>query len=732
MDNGLIEHLLTLLDIPENIENSHEKEPDCLLDSQHIKIAQEIMNFMDKMPGGFLIYHADEDEQIIYVNKALLEIFGCESLSEFQELTGNSFKGIVHPDDLDEVELSIREQIFVSQYDLDYVEYRIIRKDGTIRWLEDYGHYVQSKSAGNIFYVFLSDATEKINRQASKIAALISEKKEKEEKIKTIMEDFEKERKKINQEHLRRFEVIEGLSVNYESILLVDLDLNQVIPYRLSSRTKLQFDDKFQEREFQWYSSDYINTWVYSEDREFLAKETSPDYIREKLSDSKTYYVNYRICQNGETKYLQLRIVNVGDKNHISQIVMGYKNIDEEILREIEQKKTLEEALGNAKLSNVAKNTFLANMSHDMRTPLNAIFGYTNLAKTNINNTEAVKSYLDKINVSSRQLLELIGNVLEISKMESQDMSITESECNLCDIVHDVYNSFFPQASEKGVNFTLNYSSLKHYEIYADKDKIKQFLAHLTNNAIKYTNPDGMVEISIIEQEALSQDYSVFKFIIKDTGIGISSDFLENVFNPFEREKNTTLSGVYGTGLGLTITKNIVEMMGGNIKAESIPGKGSTFTATFSFRIQNYSDSAFDNIDNIINNMPNKKILLVDDNEINLEIETEILKELGFDIETAENGSIALEKVKNSSADYYALVLMDIQMPVMDGHESTRAIRKLDDPELANIPIIALSANAFESDKQMSLKSGMNAHLTKPIDIPVLLKTIAKAIRYKK
>lgn len=731
IDNDLIEYILTLLNIPEKIENSNETGSDCLLDSQYIRTAQGALDFMDEMPGGFLIYHADGNEQIVYANKALREIFGCENLTEFQELTGNSFKGVVHPDDLEEVERGIEEQIFVNKYDLDYVEYRIIRKDGSIRRIENYGRFVKNKIIGNIFYAFLGDATEKINRRTDEMTALINENKEKEQKIKIITEKYNDEREKIDQEHLRHFVVIEGLSINYESILYVDLETNQVFPYRLSSRTKLQFDNEFKEIDYQFYLSNYIGTWVYSEDRELVAEKTSVDYMRKQLSENQTYYINYRVCQSEKIKYLQLRIVNVGNEKNISKIVMGYKNIDEEILKEIQQKKTLEDALNNAKISNIAKDVFLANMSHDMRTPLNAIFGFTELAKNNIEDMENVKKYLQKINTSSRQLLELIDNVLEISKTEAREIIITECSFNLCDTIREVYDYFRIAADEKNINFSLNTDSINHCNIFADKDKVKQFLTHLTSNAIKYTNPGESVEIIAAEIRELSDDYSIYKFIVKDSGIGMSQDFLQRVFDPFEREKNTTFSGVLGIGLGLTITKNIIEMMGGNIKAESVYGEGSTFTVEIGFKVQEKRNNYSFDIEHIIDNMSNNRILLVDDNEINLEIETEILKELGFDIETAENGKIAVEKIKGSSADKYALILMDIQMPVMNGHEAARAIRNLDDPVLANIPIIALSANAFESDKRMSLESGMNEHLTKPINVPLLMETIVKTITHK-
>ncbi|MFG6349236.1 MAG: response regulator [Lachnospiraceae bacterium] len=741
-EHHLVEYIVDLLNIleTENVDISNidaedlmelaAKTGDCSIQKPHnIQTAYEAVKFMDEMPGGFLIYHADDNEQIIYANKALLRIFQCSTLQEFRKITNNSFQGIVYPEDLDEVEQSIKEQISASQYDLDYVEYRIIRKDGSLRWIEDYGHYIYSEFAGGIFYVFIGDATEKKKKHLEEKATILNERLQNEQKLQSLIEEYDKEIKLINQEHLRRLEVIEGLSINYESILYADLDTDKILPYRLSSRNSPQFGNKMQARGYLWYTSEYIEEWVHPDDRQMVSVITSPGCIREKLLNHKTFYVNYRIIDNGEIQYLQLRVVNVGNKNHISQIVMGYRSVDEELRREMEQKQMLEEALNNADLAITAKNTFLSNMSHDMRTPLNAIFGYTVLARKYTSNSEAVEDYLEKIESSGRQLLDLIDKVLEISWTETNDVQLEELECNLCDIMQDLYNMLLPQAQKKNINLSVNSSRLMHYDVFSDPGKLKQLFMHLSNNAIKYTEYGGRVDVSLVELERLPNDQIVCQFTVEDTGIGIGEEFLEHIFEPFEREKNTTLSGVHGTGLGLTIVKNITEMMGGRIEVKSNAGKGSRFTVTLRLRIQEQPLSISNGNEDTLSQLMNHKILLVEDNEINLEIETEILQGLGFVIETAENGSIAVEKIKEAAPGEFALVLMDIQMPVMDGLQATQLIRKIENPDLARIPIIALSANAFESDRKMSIESGMNAHLTKPIDVPLLLETLVKTLK---
>lgn len=726
INDQLIEYVLALLNIPKYAPMNTKHEPDnpaFSLESYHAQIASQVIKFMDEMPGGFFIYRADADEEIIFANQALLRIFQCDTLEEFQTLTGNSFKGLVHPDDLAAVEASIIKQIADSQYDLDYTEYRIIRKDGAIRWIEDYGHFIHSDVMGDIFYVFVGDATEKKNRE-------LTQKNENEKKIQNLIQAYDAERSQINQEHLRRLEVIEGLSMNFDSILYADLDEDKILPYRLSKRIKNQFSEQFQVRPFSWYVQDYVDAWVHPEDRATVLRATDPDYIRKKLSKNKTYYINYRVVNGDALQYLQLRLVNVGGSpDKISQIVLGYRRVDEEIRKEMEQNQILEDALENAKLAINAKNTFLSNMSHDMRTPLNGIFGFLKLARKYMDDREALLRYLDKIDASSQQLLGLIDKTLEISWSETGEGHIIESPCNLTEILQEVYDSMSMQAIEKNITFTLDMDDLKHRDIYSDPEKLRQLFVYLVNNAITYTNMDGRVSLTATELEKLPNHYVVCQFLVKDTGIGISEEFLQRIFEPFEREKNTTLSGIHGIGLGLTLAKNIVENLGGDIEIDSAINKGSAFTVTLRFRMQPSAFGADSDAEDTSVQLKNRKILLVEDNEINLEIETEILEDLGFLIETAMDGSEAVAKMKNAAPDDYDLILMDIQMPVMDGRTAAREIRRLEDPALANIPIIALSADAFENDKRLSIESGMNAHLTKPVDVPQLLETITRTLQ---
>ena len=286
-----------------------------------------------------------------------------------------------------------------------------------------------------------------------------------------------------------------------------------------------------------------------------------------------------------------------------------------------------------------------------------------------------------------------------------------------------------PQASDKSIDFSADFSRLVHRRVFCDQGKLRQILLYLTDNAVTYTPEGGHVSLSATELESLPNDYAVYQFTVEDTGIGIGQDFLGHIFEPFEREKNTTFSGVHGSGLGLTIARNIVGQMDGAIDVESKVGQGSIFTVTLRLRAYQEPSSPSCGEPVTLEELLGRTILLVEDNALNLEIETDILSELGFVIDSAENGHIAVEKLSASRPGDYLLVLMDIQMPVMDGREASMAIRRLPDSALSRIPIIALSANAFESDRRKSIESGMDAHLTKPLNVPLLLETIVKTIQ---
>lgn len=715
VDYSLIDYLLFIMEHP---------GATALVNHQDRQIALQIKKIMDEMPGGFFIYHADGNEELIYANNAVPRLFNCASLEEFRELTGNSFKGIVHPDDLEDVEKSIKEQIAQSRYDLDYVEYRIIQKGGEIRWVDDYGHFVHSNYAGDVFYVFIGDATDKKKLLFKEKAEIVKESSQKERQLKDQIKEYNKEIQNVNQKQMQRMEMIEGLSIDYESIFYADLDANTVYPYRLSRWSDDRFSDDGSFWEYNGFDETYINTWVYPQDRELVRRSTNAEYIRRRLEKEKSFYVYFRVISENDLEHLQLRVVDVGNGDHVSQVVLGYRSVDEKIRGEMRQKKILEAALNQAKSAIVAKDTFLANMSHDIRTPMNAIIGFTALARRYMDDKEKLSAYLDQIENSSGELMSLLQNVLELSRLEAGKVTIEHEACSLIEILEQVEKGILLLAKGKQIQVIFDYHGIKHGDVYSDRKKVGQILQIVAANAVKYTRPPGRVSLTAREL-VVSDNYVKVEFIIEDNGIGISEEFQNHIYEPFEREQNTTLSGVQGSGLGLTIAKNFLDMMGGSIYLESRVKEGSRFTIILSFPLQKEKKemSAVSPKDQGQEEAP-KRVLLVEDNELNMEIEAELLKDAGFLLDRAMNGKIAVEKVEKFPAGYYDLVLMDIQMPVMDGYEATRAIRRMEDAGKAKVPIIALSANIFEEDKRKSMESGMNLHMAKPLDLPGLLEAI--------
>lgn len=713
----------------QNKDNRMQREVYPLFAAQDMKAEEMLNKITNEMPGGFFVYRADGEEEIIYANTAMLRLFNCSTMEEFREWTGNSFKGIVHPDDLLRVEASIRQQIKESHYDLDYVEYRIIARNSEVRWVEDYGHFIHSEAAGgDVFYVFIADATEKRYQQEEEKRSIIRERIQKEQTLQKQIEEYGKELEEANQEQVRRLIVIEGLSSDYVSIFYANLDENWIQPYRIRDKIEYHYGKKSRRYPFVDFDTEYIRTWVHPEDREQLASATNIQSIRQRLAKEKRFHVNYRVVKDGKTEYLQLRIVKVGEEEHVSEVIMGYRSVDEEIMHEMEQKGIAENALGHARKENAAKDAFLANMSHDMRTPMNAIVGFTNLAKRYMDDREKLWKYLCKISESSERLLTLINDVLEISQMDTSKDELEEGACNLLESVKSVRESILPRAAAKNIEFSMDVSEVKHCDVYSDPEKLNRILERLGSNAIQYTEDGGRIEISVRELEEIAESRASYQFVVEDNGIGMSESFQSRMFEPFERQQNTTMSGVPGTGLGLTITKRIVEMMGGNIEVDSVEGGGSKFTVTLEFRIRQESqEQEDDREESMLSRYGQKKVLLVEDNELNLELEVELLRDEGFVVETAENGSIAVDMMKNAKPGEYGVVLMDIQMPVMDGYHAARAIRGLSNPELANIPIIAVSANTFDEDRRKAFECGMNAYVAKPVDIPQLLHAIGEA-----
>ncbi len=543
-----------------------------------------------------------------------------------------------------------------------------------------------------------------------------------------------------------------------------------------------------------------------------------------------------------------------------------FVDIDDEKKMEAQleaQRVDLQDALAAAQHANRAKTTFLNNMSHDIRTPMNAIIGFTSLAAAHIDNKEQVKDYLTKIATSSNHLLSLINDVLDMSRIESGKVKIEEKESSLPEILHDLKTIVQADIMSKQLDFYIDTVDVVNEHVLCDKLRLNQILLNLLSNAMKFTKPGGMVSVRILQKRNAPEGYADYEFQVKDTGVGMSPEFLKHVFDPFERERTSTVSGIQGTGLGMAITKNIVDMMGGTVSVDSEVGKGTTFTVSLQFKTCSGSvkqetipqlrglralvaDDDFNTCSSVTKMlaaigmrpdwttsgkeavlrvklageqedkyavyiidwlMPDmngievvrriraligeetpiivltaydwsdieeetrkagvtafcskpiflselkeilespftvknkeealqetfsfhgKEILLVENNELNQEIAVEILKEVGFDVDVANDGVVAVERMREAKPGRYELILMDIQMPVMDGYEATRQIRALENPDVAGIPIIAMTANAFDEDKKAALEAGMNGHIAKPIDVSKLLELLWKIVK---
>lgn len=398
--------------------------------------------------------------------------------------------------------------------------------------------------------------------------------------------------------------------------------------------------------------------------------------------------------------------------------------------REQKQKELLKEALGAAEQASIAKKVFLQNMSHDIRTPMNAVLGFTDLAIQAGNDTAKIQDYLEKIRISGNHLLGIVNEVLEISRIESGQTKLDETVCSISDIVTETDVIIREQALKKNQEFSIDIWKVQDLYIYCDKLRIKEILVNLLGNAVKYTQNGGQISLCMIQTPCERNGYGNYEIHVKDNGCGMSQEFLKKIFVPFERQANSTISGIQGTGLGMPIVKGFVDAMGGTIDIISEENKGTEIIVHLCQRLAKPSDKRkkTEKLSYPPEFFAGKRILLVEDNSMNREIASAILEEAGLIVDIAENGAVAVKKISHCSSGFYDAVLMDIQMPVMDGYTAARKIRALPDPSLARIPIIAISANAFDEDKEASRQAGMNAHLAKPIIISELLDTLGKIL----
>ena len=521
----------------------------------------------------------------------------------------------------------------------------------------------------------------------------------------------------------RDMAVISGLSDDFGCVVYVDYESLSEVLYR--------FDPLFERFVPGWSKIDnfgkrlevLVNSVVHPSDREAFCAATQPSVVLDKVEQDHMYFVNFRLQINDEDVYYQIKFVkDEYSKNHV---IAGFHSVDAETKREMAN-------LEKAELANKAKSAFLFNMSHDIRTPLNAMIGFTDMAIKNIEDKGKALDCLKKSKLSSEHLLSLVNDVLDMSRIESGKVELDLNPVNLDENGNDYVPMLKSLAEKKNVDFKYVSHNIQNRYVYVDFLRLNQVIINVVSNAVKYTPSGGFVSLDVSQIPSDREGYGVYEFVISDTGIGMSPEYQSHLFDEFSRERTSTVSKQQGTGLGLAISKRIIDMMEGTIDVESEVGKGSKFTIRVPMRLQENPEAveqvrfAYSEQESI--SFEGFKVLVVEDNELNLEISRDALENAGVVVESAEDGSIAIERLKEKGPDYYDCILMDIQMPVMDGFEATRKIRKMFPDK--RIPIVALSANAFDEDRRKSLEAGMDGHLSKPIVMAQLEDALKKFLRH--
>ena len=537
--------------------------------------------------------------------------------------------------------------------------------------------------------------------------------------------------KKEQEIELQR-EIIEGLGKEYFSVLAVDLDKDLVFSYRESEETGKIFLDFCRKCGNRWSKMVpfYAKTMVADNTNGEFEKQLDLEVLR---SQEENFSMTYEFKSETGIKYYQARVAYVKKIDGTRMAVVGTRDIDSLIKKERMQEEKLKKAYAAAENANKAKTEFLNNMSHDIRTPMNVILGYNQLMKSQLTEPKQF-DYQKKIEQSGKLLLSIINNVLDMARIESGKMKVDENYEVVGEIIDEIISTFSSKAKEKEIHLSGS-MQVTHRNILCDGTKIREIYVNLVSNAIKYTPRGGNVTITVEELPCEKEGYIKIKGEVEDTGIGMSKEYLPTLFEPFSREHNTTIGKVGGTGLGMSVVKRMIDLMGGSIEVKSELGKGTVFTFTLMHKIadEKYYSKKIETADvsDTGENLHGKHVLLAEDNDLNAEIAIAVLEEIGLIIERVEDGIQCVNRIEQMPSGTYDLILMDIQMPNMDGYKATQCIRRLDDKKKSEIPIIAMTANAFEEDKKRAFDAGMNGHIAKPIDIDKLEEVILSVLTCK-
>ena len=533
--------------------------------------------------------------------------------------------------------------------------------------------------------------------------------------------------------------MITAMASDYRSVYHVDIDTDDAVCYRADPHDP---DHVTEGLHFPYLKTftDYCERHVDESFQEGFLKFIDPDNIRGVLEHENIMAFRYLARRNGTEYYEMLRMAGVrhpGDRDdHIVHAVgVGFTVIDAEMRETMARSRALAEALSAAENANKAKSAFLSNMSHEIRTPMNAIIGLNSIALNEPSASDKVKEHLRKIDSSAHHLLGIINDILDMSRIESGRVVLRNEQFSFAGMLAQVNTMIGGQCRDKGLAYNFHING--HVDDYyvGDDMKLRQVLINILGNAVKFTPKGGSVTFTV-EETARFVGKSTLRFIISDTGIGMSPEFLPKLFDPFSQEDSSTTSTYGSTGLGMSITKNIVELMNGHIDVESEKGRGSTFTVTLTLLTGTASDNAGQPISaeesgklQETSRLKGRRMLLAEDVDVNAEIVMMLLSMHDMEADLAENGKIAVDRFTEHEAGYYAAILMDMRMPVMDGLSAAKAIRAMDRPDAKTIPIIALTANAFDEDVQRSMQAGLNAHLSKPVEPDALFQTLERLIK---
>ena len=655
---------------------------------------------LDKASCGIVSYRLPKHDNM-YLNAAALRVFDCRDIAEAQTELPRTLSAAVFND---QAALEKLREMKTTDGSVDF-ECQLTNSKGRTSSLLLHSETVTNPLGERIAYTTFLDVSE--NKQ------LLA----------------------INDRLAKQNSVINGLASEYSSVWLVEDEGRFVRRYKdVGDNDFVKVVLKFMEQKPSYNDNIryYMSLCVCEDGHEDFIEKTQYETVLAKIRKKPVYNVIYRRKYHNDIAYYQISYALVNDAAKSSDFVMGFKNINDLVLADHKRNEELAAALVEAEQANRAKTQFLNSMSHDIRTPMNAIIGFTSLAASHMDRPELLRDYLHKISISSEHLLALINDVLDMSRIESGKVRLVEQPLQLAELLEEIRTIIQPNITAKQLDFVVDTVDVVHENIIADKLKLTQVLLNILGNGVKFNKVGGMISLQIKEERNAPEGCANYKFIIRDTGIGMSKEFQKHIFESFTRAETATVSGIEGTGLGMAITKKYVDMMNGTITVKSKLGEGTEFDVCLTFRIAGGKKAAAKPLPvqtkaDIEAALQGKHILLVEDNKLNQEIAKTILTEAGFVIDTADDGTVAVDKLRQSAAGRYDLVLMDIQMPLMDGYEATRRIRALN-TEIASIPIIAMTANAFDEDKEKALAAGMNGHLAKPINICLLKKAIAKAL----